>query len=370
MRIGIIYLGRRGSGGIISLNIATHLAEKADVFAVISTSSQNLKAWQDSGLEIYVFPTYRNAFEAAWAWVDRRGVRRIASQIRSYKPDVLLFPMFYTWNPLIQISLREIPTIVAIHDPIPHPGLAAWVYREIENISIRHAKRCLIFSQVFIPALQRRGARPNRIDVIPLGDHAYSSAMAEVSDFSTKKVQGVPILLFFGRITKYKGLDILLKACYQLSSSVDFKLCVVGEGDLRPYRDLLESLPNIEVVNRWVGEDEVAPIFTQADIVILPYTDASQSGVISVAASLGLPVIATRVGGIPEQIQDGLTGLLVEPNSVEQLVGAIRSLLENPEKRMGLGENLKKEFQEKRNWTIITDQILESCKRVIAEEKS
>jgi len=363
MRIGIVYLGRRGLGGPISLNIATHLSEQVEVFAVVSSYSEILENWKNSGVKLIVQPTYRFALEAAWGWVDHRRIRKAAALIKARNPDVLLFPMFYTWNPLIQMYLKDIPAIVAVHDPIPHPGLTAWVYRILEDASIRQAKRCLLFSRVFIPDLQRRGVRPDQIDVIPLGEISFSPINAENKVSTVQSESSPPVLLFFGRITEYKGLDILLKACHQLSPVFDFKLRIVGTGNIRPYRDLLESFANVEVENRWIGEDEIASFFAQADVVILPYTSASQSGVIPLAASFGLPVIATRVGGIPEQIVDEHTGLLIEPNSVDQLVGAIRRLLVDPTFSRNLGLNLMREFKEQRNWRKISAKVLEICQK-------
>jgi glycosyltransferase involved in cell wall biosynthesis len=362
MRIGIVYLGRRGSGGIISLNLASHLAKKADVFAIVSSLSENFIDWEASGIPLTVQKPYHNVFEAIWEWINPKKVRHISNQIRNLKPEVVLFPMFYTWNPLIQKYIEGIPAIVMVHDPVPHPGLSARVFKYLENISIRRASRCVLFSHIFISALQERDVAPDRIDVIPIGSLIYSFQEEDIRNSSGPK-DNVPVLLYFGRVKKYKGLDILLEACRQLSSIMDFKLLLVGDGNLKPYRSLIDQLPRIEIVNRWIGESEINRIFSQADMVILPYTSASQSGVIPIAAGLGMPVIATNVGGIPEQIDNGRTGLLVEPGSVDQLKEAIQLLLENPNKGRLLGKNLKREFLEKRNWASISDQIYEICKK-------
>jgi glycosyltransferase involved in cell wall biosynthesis len=253
---------------------------------------------------------------------------------------VLLFPMFYTWNPFLQWHLRDIPGVVAVHDPISHPGLADAAYKLLEDLSIRQAERCIVFSR-------------------SLGELSYYQRY--LSQISPRQSTEQPKLLFFGRITAYKGLEVLLQAYQQLIKTHNAQLMVVGEGNLNPYRSLLDGVPQVQLINKWLSEEEIAAIFNQANIVVLPYTAASQSGVLPIAASFGLPVIATRVGGIPEQIEHETTGLLVEPGSVTELVAAIQRLIENPQLARQLGENLQRDYQENKNWDKIAGEFLKVC---------
>lgn len=361
LRIALIYLGRRGSGGPISLNIASHLSKWAEVLCVISTQNEGLNSWKEAGVSFVAFPTYRNFFQSVWGWIDQRSVRQIAAQIQAWKPDVLLFPMFYTWNPLLQRHLREYPAVVVVHDPVPHPDLTGSVYGFLENFSIRQASYCLVFSHVLVKPLLRRVKPGCKVRVIQHGELSYSSPVPEVLYERQAESKDQVTLLFFGRITKYKGLDWLLRAYQELSAEFKLSLLIAGEGNLRPYRRLIKSLSNVRIINRWIGENEIAGFFRQADLLVLPYTSASQSGVIPIAANFGLPVISTRVGGIVEQIQDEKTGLLVEPKSTEALKAAIRRIVLEPEFRIMLGENLRKEFQEHRTWEKVTKQIYQVC---------
>lgn len=358
MRIAVIYLGRRGSGGLISLALCEHLEQQAEVLVVRSNQVENPTAWQQASFEQISVATYRNLPQAIYSWLDQRQHRNIANKIRIWQPDVLLFPMFYTLNPFLQRHLIEFPSLVVVHDPVPHPGLVDWVYARLENWSIRQAHRCLIFSNALVPALQARGVPPDQIDVIPHGALTYPSTTS--IDLSQP-----PTLLFFGRISAYKGLDILLKAYARLIKHHHIKLRIIGAGDLRPYQGLLENLPNVEIVNRWVDENEVSRFFTPNQIVTLPYTSASQSGVIAIAASFGLPVVTTRTGGLPEQIYDGVTGRLVQPGSVDQLVDAIEDLLNHPQKAAQLGQALAQDFAQNRNWKVIAEQVLVACEKAM-----
>jgi glycosyltransferase involved in cell wall biosynthesis len=121
----------------------------------------------------------------------------------------------------------------------------------------------------------------------------------------------------------------------------------------------------VRVVNRWIDDTEVAPFFQQAAVAVLPYTTASQSGVIPLAATFRVPVIATTVGALPDQIQNGETGILVSPNSVDELVKAIDLLLDRPDLAARMGEGLARSTGESGNWDHIADAYLESCRKAV-----
>jgi glycosyltransferase involved in cell wall biosynthesis len=367
VRIGVIYLGRRGSGGPISFELASHLSKQASVFTLLSEQIEGLERWRQSGLEFFCIPTYRNLLGAVWSWLDRPRLKWLAAQVRRRQPDVLIYPMFYTLNPFLQQHLADIPSLVAVHDPLPHPGINDLVYKILEDRSIHQATRCLVFSRGFEADLQKRGLPPQKIDYLPHGDLSY------YHQYRSQPVAEIPPeernLLFFGRITTYKGLDVLLKAFRQVSHLYSIRLQVVGAGDTRPYRQLLEGVPGVQVVNRWIKEEEVDDYFRAARMVLLPYTSATQSGVLTIAASYGLPVVASRVGGIPEQIQDGKNGLLIDPNSVDQLAKAIQRLLENPEYAASLGQHLMREYTETRSWAKISRLVYSACEKALREPR-
>jgi glycosyltransferase involved in cell wall biosynthesis len=368
MRIGIIYLGRRGSGGPISFELARHLTDFAQVFALLSQQAESLPAWQASDLSWFSVPTYSSLPGALWRWLNQAELRCIADQIRQRQPDVLIYPLFYTLNPFLQRHLGDIPSLVAVHDAIPHPGAADRVYHLLENASIRQATRCLVFSQRFAADLPRRGAHPERIDAIPHGELSYYRRMA--SRPADQETLHGDALLFFGRITAYKGLDVLLHAFRRVAAQRPARLLIAGAGDLRPYQSLIQAAPSVELINRWIAEDEVDGIFRQAKLVVLPYTSASQSGVLAIAASYALPVIASRVGGIPEQIANGVNGLLVDPGSVEQLSAAILRLLDDPPFAARLGAKLADEHQSQRSWSAIAEKVYTACERAIQDHRS
>ena len=123
MRIGIVYLGRHGPGGPIALELASHLAKKADVFAVVSRDADHIAAWRECGIPVIETPTFTTRLQALASLVNLSRHRELAERIAARGPDVLIYPMVHPWTPLLQRRLRSVPQVVTVHDPIPHPGL-------------------------------------------------------------------------------------------------------------------------------------------------------------------------------------------------------------------------------------------------------
>jgi len=136
------------------------------------------------------------------------------------------------------------------------------------------------------------------------------------------------VLLFFGFVRDYKGLKYLLKAMPAVLSEVQVTLLVVGEfwDDKQGYLKLAEELgieSQVIFIDRYIANEEVGNYFSASDLVIQPYVSATGSGIIQIAFGFNKPVVATRVGSLPEVVDDGRTGYLVSPESSKELAEAI-----------------------------------------------
>jgi glycosyltransferase involved in cell wall biosynthesis len=133
-----------------------------------------------------------------------------------------------------------------------------------------------------------------------------------------------PVVLFFGLIRPYKGLDVLLRAVARVRERVPVTLVVAGEfyESRAPYDALVASLglqPAVRFLDRYVPNEEVESLFRAADVVVLPYVSATQSGIAQIALAFERPVIVTDVGGLPEAVRPGETGWVVPPRDPEAL---------------------------------------------------
>lgn len=141
------------------------------------------------------------------------------------------------------------------------------------------------------------------------------------------------VLLFFGYVRKYKGLDILIEAFPKiLSNNPNATLLIVGEfyDDPKEYFELIKKFKienKVKVVNQFVPNEEVAKYYQSADVVILPYRSATQSGILNVAYGFYKPVIVTDVGGLAEFVDEGKTGFVVKPNFPDAIVDGVNKFL-------------------------------------------
>jgi len=137
-----------------------------------------------------------------------------------------------------------------------------------------------------------------------------------------------PTMLFFGYVREYKGLAYLLRAMPMILERVDVDLLVVGEfyDDRAGYDRIIKELgigERVRIVAEHVPDESVGDYFGAADVAVLPYVSATQSGITQIAFAFGLPVISTNVGGLPEVVREGETGYIVKPEDERDLAGAV-----------------------------------------------
>ena len=145
-------------------------------------------------------------------------------------------------------------------------------------------------------------------------------------------------LLFFGFVRPYKGLDVLIDALGLLRNK-SVHLTVVGEfwGGRKELEGQIQQLGlqnRVELVPRYVTDQETAEYFARADVLVLPYRSATGSGVLGIAYYYGKPVIVSRVGGLADMVEENQTGLIVPPGSPEALAEAISSITAETATRM------------------------------------
>jgi glycosyltransferase involved in cell wall biosynthesis len=256
---------------------------------------------------------------------------RVAGEVRRRNPDILIFkywlpffgPCFGTIAALAKRG-RRTKVLFVCDNVIPHerhPG---------DRLFTRYAFRAADGFVVQSRAVQRDlltlfpGAR---YEYVPHPVyHGFGSAVPPAEARLRLGITAQHVLLFFGYVRKYKGLDVLLDAIALLRGRLDFALLVVGEfyDDEQTYRDRIRRLELETVVtvrSEYVPNEEVKYYFSAADAVVLPYTSATQSGIAQIAYNFDLPVIASDVGGLSEVVREGETGLLVPPNDPRALAG-------------------------------------------------
>ena len=366
MRLGIVYLGRRGAGGPITEQIASNLQEHVEVFSVLSASLETLSNWEENINDYFFTETFSNWFQALITLVFPRSIKKLAQKIASKKPDILIYTMSHPWLYKLQKYLKT-PAIFLVHDATPHPGLFDKLKDIFDIWLINQMQACIVLSPQMKSELTKRNFPEKKIYILPLGSYGNYHQFSKESIFP----RTAPKLLFFGRIEKYKGLEVLIDAFDLVLKQINnVELLIVGAGDISPYNAAIQrNKDNITVVNEWIGEDDIGKYFFDADVLILPYTSASQSGVIPIAASFKMPVIATQTGGLESQIFNGETGYLVEPGNSIELAKKILELILDQRQMEQLGEALYIDYKENRSWCQFSNEVIQICKSVVTSTR-
>ncbi len=258
-----------------------------------------------------------------------------ARAIRAQRPDVLVLqwwvPFFAPmWLTLTWCVHRAgIKVIFICHNVLPHEQypwdawLARWTLRQGDGFIVQSQdeKAQLL---TLVPG------RPLEVVSHPVHDMFAAQAIPRARAREQLGLPaGAPVLLFFGFVREYKGLHYLLEAMPAIRAQLpDVHLLIAGEfwQDKQAYLDQIARLglePNITVIDRYIPNEEVAVYFSAADVVVLPYVHVTQSSIVQLAFGFGVPVITTRVGGLPEVVREGETGLVVPSNDPEAMAEAI-----------------------------------------------
>jgi glycosyltransferase involved in cell wall biosynthesis len=268
-----------------------------------------------------------------------RMVIGLVRQIRAFKPDVIHVQLGHLWFNLLGLPLlRRFPLVLTVHDSLIHVGDAAtgktpqWVY---DRACHQARERIVHAPQVKESLIERLGIPADTVHVIPY------VIVGDVDITVAEDVQEEPLVLFFGRIWPYKGLDYLIRAEPLITSKApQTKIAIAGTGeDFDRYRRMMVNPDRFIVLNEYVSDEKRAELFRRASVVVLPYIEASQSFIISIAYRFGKPVVATTVGGLPEMVDHGKTGFLVPPRDVDALADAVVKLMQNEGLRKKFGEN-------------------------------
>ena len=282
--------------------------------------------------------------------------------IRKKKFDIIHTPCLFGLIRML-FYFAGCKVVTTIHDPFPHTG-------EKNRTSIQNRKIAVRYSKGIILLNNRQkdefcsfyNVSPNRLCINKLGVYENIALMA--SDVKTLKKNNI---LFFGRISPYKGIEYLCKAMEIVRKEVpDATLTIAGSGklyfDIKPY--LTEGY--IDLQNRFIQTHEIATLLRQCAICVCPYIDATQSGVIMTSFALSKPVIASNVGGLAEMIDEGKSGLLVEPKNPIVLANAIIKLLKNPNELKRMEAYITESYyQGKNSWSSIADTYIDFYSRIL-----
>lgn len=247
--------------------------------------------------------------------------------------------------------------VLTVHDPFPHSG---------ENCrhKNRSYKRCMRLAHKFV--LLNKSQSSEFINKYNLQEsQVFQNDLGIYNNILSYKKDGLEevknSVLYFGRISPYKGIEYLCQAMKKVIKHLpNATLTIAGGGTMYFDTTTYESDPHFVFLNHYIEMRELAERLQKATVVVCPYTDATQSGVIMTSFALGKPVIATNVGGLSEMIENGKTGLLVPPKNADALAEAIMLILQDEKMRKNMSQQIFLDFSEgAKSWRSIAKKYID-----------
>ena len=269
---------------------------------------------------------------------------------------------------IIYMLKRKI--ILTVHDPFPHTGLDTHIVRLRRKVAFRCVPHFIILNKAQREKFLSFYHLPSSA-LIDSRLSCYTYLNMVEQDMTTVPEQ--KYILFAGKISKYKGVEYLLEAMKKVHDTFpDIKLVVAGGG--KYHFDISEyaALPYIDIRNRFIPDEELVALMNKTQFMVCPYTDATQSGVIMSSFTFGTPVIATRVGGLPEMLGNGKYGMLVKEKDTDALYQGICSLLSDEEQLADYRKEIAKDYTSDGylSWKTIAEELRESYLQMASRKQT
>lgn len=374
LKVLLWHWGRRGGGPRYTLELAHVLARREDmeIYLSLSRQAEIYSAFEAiSAAGRFDIDTYETVFQFGLRAFMLPFLRyRFARYIQKNKIDVVFCTMDHLWNTSMVGAIRNSCAVylLTVHDAIRHPGedqgWRCWLLRR----DIEASDAALTLTHSVGAALHCNYCYPK--DRIFLSAHGHFGDSNIVIGPRRLPIDRPVRLLFFGRILPYKGLDLMLEALLLLRHEFpSLQLEVWGLGDIVPYRAAFDVIGDVRVENRWIQEAEIPNIFAATDLVVLPYREASQSGVVASAFAVGMPCVATPIPGLCEQVEDGVTGVISTGFSPEEYAEAVAKVLRDPAFYVRLSQGCITAAKTTLSWEKIGESVADAVYGVHAKGK-
>ncbi len=292
--------------------------------------------------------------------------KKTGKLIKRENPDLLIFnfwmpffaPSFGTVAKIVKKN-SGVKTLAICHNIVPHESKPGDVF--LTKYFLSKIDYFVLLSEKVKEELLKLKPRANYKVLFHPVYSSFGNAVSKKEAKERLNIDAGKVLLFFGLVREYKGLDVLLEAIAKVKNQSDVKLIVAGEfyDSKNKYLRMIKDLnieQNVSVIDKYIESDEVKYYFSAADAVVLPYKEATQSGIVQVAVNFAKPLIGTTAGGLKEIIEDNVNGFLVQPGNPDDLANAIIKFY-TEDKEEEFSANIVK-ISEKFSWQKFSGELL------------
>lgn len=373
MNVVLLSFGTKGGAGQYPAEIANGISEQVECHSLVPSTHSELGLYNNS-VDVLQLDTEKKLTKTRFAKYPLI-VKDIHQKISEIDPDIVHLPFYSRYPSVISLGIIKLlrkPVVGTIHDPRTHGGdeigpLNFDLQAHLKKISAHYLDRVIVHGAQTRKQAVSLGYPEKTLRVIPHGMYD------QFGQNEGKEPEGNHTILFFGHLTKYRGTDRLTTIADQLSEYCDnFQILVAGsmsekrrqsEWGKQVLQDM-KSHPNIVVRDDYIPESEVEDLFNRASIVVLPYYDATTSGVVMTAYSFATPIVATDTGDMGWTIRKDETGLLASPDSTTEVTDKIMKVLSDESLRDQIQQNIIKE-REKYSWHRIGKQTVDVYREIV-----
>ncbi|CCN47623.1 hypothetical protein MADA3029_270059 [Vibrio nigripulchritudo MADA3029] len=295
-------LGRKGGLPLYSKGILDRINTRETI--VIQSIFREC-GFLNSTTKVFKVPTYRNKVEFLFSFIPLSYLLIYILYLRlSTNNRTVYFPYGHLWAPILIIFCRILGMTVfyTVHDGVMHVGDKNIIESSIQKISIVFSNKVIVLSDfVKNQIIKHHKVSEDIIHQSSLGTLAQDSSI----DYKKKKESLANSFLFFGRISEYKGVELLIDAFCTSDILSKKSLTIAGKSSYHiDYSNIKSKMDNFEVIDEFVSEYRIKQLFESHDVLVLPYIDATQSGVITHAMKSNTLIVVTDVGALSEQLGD------------------------------------------------------------------
>ena len=303
---------------------------------------------------------------------------RLPKLLESIEPDVIHYqqapiPLVDRW--FLARLARIAPLVSTVHNTEPFHGdasrLQLWGFASF----LARFDHLIAHTQYSLQRLEQLGMSPDRISVIRGGQFDHYTALAEPGPSGTPAddLDCEHRVLFFGALSLYKGLDILIRAFALLPAATlgKTRLMICGNPQM-PMASIMALAREVGVHHRidwdmqFIPEEQIHGIFARATVLALPYRHIDDSGVLAMIPQYRIPIVASRIGGFAEMLEDGVHGHVVEPEDPAAFAAALDDILSDPQKIQDMGDAVGHLADEWISW----EEVARRTTRVYEDLKS
>jgi glycosyltransferase involved in cell wall biosynthesis len=301
-----------------------------------STQNAFIRSARAAGLDIEVIPE-RFAF-------DPSILKRIREIVQSRRPDIVQTHNVKSHFLVRLLGIKRESRWIAFQHGYTWTDLKMRAYNQLDRFSLSAADRVVTVCGAFAERLRRTGVSPDQIEIQHNTVKPFIAPPSVQVDEIRRRLaipQEALVIIAAGRLSREKGHNDLVRAFAALQQEPDIPRCrllIAGDG---PERESIEhAAKSLRIADSLIllGQvDNVAPYYALADLMVLPSHTEGSPNVLLEAMAAGLPVVATTVGGVPEILRNGETGLLVQRSDIVGMAKAIKKLLEDKSLRERFG---------------------------------